>query len=327
MSQSSIATPPGGRDEYSTRLWIAGLSDDDVIRLHSNSYGPIYANMLLMFSQTRPLGAIKKLAIQCTRWAIWEREAVERHILSLAEAASLNTPAICLKGWDPILLHSLLQRKKGLILCSIRMGPYRFLPLEAALQGLNVWTPMNPRGCASINSKLDFLRQRLSVSAAGQNSGAPFFAENVLRWKLLGHDEPGVSGQLLTALKRNEVVVLFIDAPSRFEHRWVPMQIPIQFFGMQTRVDDLIARLAWHSGAPVLPTVAVMEGNEPGRILYGAPWLASEIRRPGSEQDFTFDITSALYSFLEGQIKLYPEQWLGVRMLRTWWLPEIPSLN
>src|SRR5205807_7638295 len=133
VSQSSIATPPGGRDEYSTRLWIAGLSDDDVIRLHSNSYGPIYANMLLMFSQTRPLGAIKKLAIQCTRWAIWEREAVERHILSLAEAASLNTPAICLKGWDPILLHSLLQRKKGLILCSIRMGPYRFLPLEAAL--------------------------------------------------------------------------------------------------------------------------------------------------------------------------------------------------
>jgi lauroyl/myristoyl acyltransferase len=310
----------GSFDERGTRQWIHSLSDDDVAGLFPQTYSNIFSNLLLIFHRVRPAGDIRKMAARCTRHAIWERHAIERRISSVIEAARLNVPAILLKGWDPLLLHSLLKRKRGLIICSIHMGASQFLPLEIALQGLSVITAGFPRFCASLDSEHD-----ISQFVPSPEPYDSCFTLDVFGWKLLRNGDTGIHTQLLGALRRNEVVLLSIDDPGSLETS-PGSGVPIEFFGLQTRVEDSIARLAWTSSAPVLPLCAVMDGSEPGRILYGTPWLPPETRTTSSEQGFRFDLTSGLYAFLAGHVRSYPDQWLGVEKLHTWWLPRPSSI-
>jgi hypothetical protein len=304
------------------------LSDGQVIEAYAESFSCIYANMLSLFAGGRSVDEIKRLAVRCTRLTVWENDAVESHISSLAHLAYFTSPAISLKGWNPILLHSLLQRRKGLILCSFRMGPYRFLPLEIALQGLDVWTSEHASTCRSVISVLESIRQTAGTAKRGPRAGAATFAQNALKWRPLNHEAPTIITELLAALQRNEVVLLLIDGANAFARHWRPAQIPIKFFTWSVRVETVIAQLAWHSGAAVLPAAAVMDGNEPGRVIHGIPWLPSDTRTRGSEQAFTFELTQGLYSFLENQATMYPEQWVGLETLHTWFrLANFPIVH
>jgi hypothetical protein len=211
----------------------------------------------------------------------------------------------------------LLQQKKGLIVCSIMMGAHRFIALEAALQGLPVWTPLTESGYKSITAKLHRLKKGLSALARGKYSEYGRYIARALQWNVISQSKPSVGQLLLAALKRNEVVVVFLDWPSAAEDR-NNAEMPIQFLGRETRANKVIAELAWQSGAPVLPMAALMRGSEPGAVLNAAPRIASRTERRSAEQSFIIEVTARLYSFLEIHAKTYPEQWAGFGVMHAW---------
>jgi lauroyl/myristoyl acyltransferase len=111
---------------------------------------------------------------------------------------------------------------------------------------------------------------------------------------------PSSLRELLTALRRNEVVGLVAD-------RDVTGTGPlIKFFDAPTRFADGPAALSMRTGAPILPAVAIRraDGGFDG-------WIESPLSRPnsGDTRRDVLSLTRAVALRLEYHIANHPEQW------------------
>ena len=108
---------------------------------------------------------------------------------------------------------------------------------------------------------------------------------------------------ILRALGKNQAVGVLID-----QNAGLREGIFIDFFGIQACVATGFAKLAAHSGAPIIPGFALWSESEGRYILKFYP----PIHATGdAEAD-----TRALHAQLESVIRQYPDQWLW--MHRRW---------
>ena len=108
---------------------------------------------------------------------------------------------------------------------------------------------------------------------------------------------------MLKALKNNEAVGILIDQNTTLSEGAF-----IDFFGVKACAGLAFAKLAHHSGAPVIPGFAVWEEAQGRYILHFLP----EIPMTG---DAAAD-TQRIHSALEEAIRGHPDQWMWIH--RRW---------
>jgi KDO2-lipid IV(A) lauroyltransferase len=112
-----------------------------------------------------------------------------------------------------------------------------------------------------------------------------------------------VGRRILAALRRNEAVGILIDQNA------VPEEgLFVDFFGVPACAHSAIIRLAYRSGAPIIPGFALWEGERKGYVLRFLPPLAL---RGELQQD-----TARLHQLVEELVRQYPDQWLWLH--RRW---------
>jgi KDO2-lipid IV(A) lauroyltransferase len=114
---------------------------------------------------------------------------------------------------------------------------------------------------------------------------------------------------LITALRQNELVGLFLDLGIKYDHAGVP----VQFFGRPTNFPAAPILLARHTGAPILPCYALVEAD--GRVHgYTLPPLCIDA---AMDKDECVRLhTQQLASYLEQIVRQHPDQWYIFR--RIW---------
>jgi KDO2-lipid IV(A) lauroyltransferase len=108
---------------------------------------------------------------------------------------------------------------------------------------------------------------------------------------------------ILQALAGNEAVGILIDQNASLDNG-----VFVDFFGVPACAGAGFARLAAHTGAPVIPGFALWSDAEQQFILRFYP-----------EVPITGDVqadTARLHAILEGVIREYPDQWLWIH--RRW---------
>lgn len=136
--------------------------------------------------------------------------------------------------------------------------------------------------------------------------------------------ESGVR-EMLSALRKREGLAVLVDRP-------VPSDgVPVTFFGRTTRVPGGAATLAIRTGSPVVPAALVRDPHGPGYLVHiGSPIL-------GQGGDAAADVQMVMQrvmSWLEGIIRIYPDQWFMFRQMwptieqpRSALAPQLPSLD
>jgi KDO2-lipid IV(A) lauroyltransferase len=113
---------------------------------------------------------------------------------------------------------------------------------------------------------------------------------------------PSAGREVLTALKRNDVVCLLCDRDIQ------RTGVDVEFFGEHTTLPAGPATLALRAGAPVLPTAVYFTDRTDGHLGIVRPALPATRSEEGLRADVT-RLTQALAGELEHLIRRAPQQW------------------
>jgi KDO2-lipid IV(A) lauroyltransferase len=129
--------------------------------------------------------------------------------------------------------------------------------------------------------------------------------------------ESGVR-DMLTALRKREGLAVLVDRPL------VSEGVPVTFFGRTTRVPGGAATLAIRTGSPVVPAALVRDPGGSGYLAHIGPPIV------GDGGDATADVQlvmQRIMSWLEGIIRVYPDQWFMFRQMWPGSEQPRPSLS
>ncbi|MGA1790717.1 MAG: lysophospholipid acyltransferase family protein [bacterium] len=181
-----------------------------------------------------------------------------------------------------------LRGGKGAILATGHFGNFEIGALAMAMAGLPITLTIKPLRNPFLDRQLKDFRRTLGTEMVNVNES---------------------SRPILSALKRNRVVCLLGDQDvGQFRGTTV------DFFGHPTSAPIGTARMALHTGAPILPTfifreesgIHVVEVEHPLDVDYAKHRREKEIQR----------ITQTLTTDLERWVRRYPEQYFWVH--RRW---------
>jgi KDO2-lipid IV(A) lauroyltransferase len=110
---------------------------------------------------------------------------------------------------------------------------------------------------------------------------------------------PDAGGEVMKALRRNELVGLLCDRDL------AGGGVEVEFFGERTTLPAGPVTVALRTGAPVLPTTVYFDGT--GHHGFVRPPL--DLTRQGSLREDVARLTQVLAHELEGLIRRAPEQW------------------
>jgi KDO2-lipid IV(A) lauroyltransferase len=127
---------------------------------------------------------------------------------------------------------------------------------------------------------------------------------------------PDAARQVLSALRRNEVVCLLTDRDLAGNG------VDVSFFGERTTLPAGPATLALRSGAPVLPTAVYFKDGEEG--VRGVVRPPLDATRRGRLRDDVARVTQDLATALEDLIRAAPEQW---HMMQPNWPSDREALK
>ncbi len=194
--------------------------------------------------------------------------------LTAAEIAEL----VPTTGWEH--LDQALTAGRGAILAGAHLSSVGLGGQSVAAQGHLVHVPVEPIEPPELLRLLTRARSGLGV-----------------RLVPLG---PGLTGELLAALRRNEIIALMVDRDISGSGVLVP------FFGAPARLPAGPATLALRSGAPVLPafTIRRPDGRFEGVVEPPIPVVRSGKLRADVERT-----TRMIAARLEYYIGGHPEQW------------------
>jgi KDO2-lipid IV(A) lauroyltransferase len=108
---------------------------------------------------------------------------------------------------------------------------------------------------------------------------------------------------ILRALKQNEAVGILVDQNSSLEEG-----VFVNFFGVPACAGVAFARMAWRTGAAVIPGFALWSAAERRYVLRFYPPLPMT-------GDAQLD-TQRIHTALEAVIREFPDQWLWIH--RRW---------
>jgi hypothetical protein len=310
----------GAMPEEEIRDWLSGLSDERLRDILPNRYFPVYLNLLSIFCRELSGEEIRQIAAQCTRTAIWSNRVLDRWIDALPEAVLVgNRPVKRLKGLSHSVMESLVREHGGLIVCSFRLGHYGLLPLEIALGGFPVYWPIKDAIFPALESAFLGLCSRLKRLSSLEKDINGVHLQNAALMHILPVGGRDTSLQLARALRSGHIVMMQADGNSgvRRPGGGTSRRI-IDFMGLRISVKTGTAQLAWNTGAPILPAVALMDGMDSGEVVFGEPIFPPTTRRDEYRDGFVQRSMQEVYDFLGGLARRYPDQWPGVGAVHSW---------
>src|SRR5688572_5187513 len=170
--------------------WLDQLTGDVILRSHQRHYNPTYLNLLSVFGEKLTNEEVHSLTIKCIKTKLWNECEYYFYLSQALETIrSGQKVALRLEGWDTDLIHTLLNRGRGLIICSFRFGAIRYIPIELALLGFPITEAVNKPTHEVMQSAFDALG-----------------TENTLMLKTVNAEDPRCTVELVNALKRREIL-------------------------------------------------------------------------------------------------------------------------
>lgn len=156
----------------------------------------------------------------------------------------------------------------------------------------------------------NFMRElpqyRERVSIVRKRLRPAFFDRLILgRFRKAGIDTLPPDGlalrKILKKLANNEIVIFVLD-----QHSSPPLGIATRFFGEPASISRGLARIAAHTGAPVIPAITYRDSGGEHVCEFGE--VIEPLEAENSEESLRAN-TQAYNSALETYISEHPEQW------------------
>jgi Bacterial lipid A biosynthesis acyltransferase len=312
------------------RAWLDQLSDVEITRSYQRHYNPTYLNLLSVFGEELSNDTVHSLAIKCIKSKLWSECEYYFHLSKLLELVKsrqngktfeTDESLLRLKGWDTSLIGSLLQRGKGLVICSFRFGAIRYIPIEIALLGFSTLEAVNGPTHEVMQSAFDSLGPSENIPRSTEESSPQ--PENIRLLKAVNAEDSRCTVQLVDALKRGEIIGLCIEGNTGSDGPWGDTsKSTIDFLGHSISAKNGAARLAAALGAPILPVVALRDDDGSGQLLFSDPIIRPSGLKRSANEEFVQATMQSLYTLLEHYVRRYPEQWEGWSALHRWRLHE-----
>ena len=304
------------------REWLDALTGEEVAKSYQRHYSPTYLNLLSAFVDELSPAEIHKLAVKCIKSKVWAESEFHYQLSWLLEEAKSGAPRadaarpFRLEGLDAGVVRDLLARGRGLIICTFRFGAVRFLSTEMALNGLSVNEAVNRHTFEIMESALATLVEDESPAGVGA-------AANIRLLKSVNAEDPLCTTHLVDALKRGEIVGFCVEGNTGADGPWgETSKEVVRFFNHDISAKSGAARLAAALGTPILPVVALREGEASGRMVFHEPILPERGMKRTHRDRFVGETMQGLYGLLESYARRYPEQWEGWSALHRWRVPE-----
>ena len=183
-------------------------------------------------------------------------------------------------------LHTAQKKQKGVLLLTAHMGNWEFLPITAAMIGLQAGTIYRPLDFLSLEQFVKYIRTRFGAKVIPKRHS---------------------TRTILKSLKHEESVGILLDQST---HR--DKGVFVDFFGRRTCTNKGLALLALKTGAPVIPVFQVREKSGfRANFLPEGPLIKTG--------DITKDVEANTLQYnrvIETFIRRYPDQWFWVH--RRW---------
>ena len=299
------------------REWLEQLSDEAIIRSYQRHYNPTYLNLLSVFGEELPNEKIHSLTIDCIKTKLWNECEYYFHLSELIESikSGQTQSSLRLSGWDTSLIRSLLNQGRGLIICSFRFGAIRDVPLELALLGFPILEAVNTPTYEAMQS---------ATASLGDCRGA----ENIRLLTTVNAEDDRCTVQLVDALKQRNIIGICVEGNTGSDGPWGDTsKSRINFLGHTILAKNGAARLAAALRAPILPLVALKDGDARGRLLFNDPIIPPAGLRRSENEEFVRASMQTLYALLETHVRRDPAQWEGWSALHRWREPYDVAAN
>jgi predicted LPLAT superfamily acyltransferase len=290
------------------RRWLEQLSDDAIMRSYQQHYNPTYLNLAAVFGEELPVEKIHSLTIDCIKTKLWDECEYYFYLSELLDSikSSRNEKELLrLNGWDSGLIRSLLDRGRGLIVCSFRFGAIRYVPMELALLGFPIVQVVNTPAYETMQSAF------ASLGDGGD--------EKIRLLKTVDAEDALCTVELVNALKRREIIGMCIEGNTGSDGPWGDTsKSKINFLGHTILAKNGAGRLAAALRAPILPVVALKDGDASGELFFGEPIIPPAGLKRSEVDEFVSTSMQSLYARFESHVRLYPQQWEGWSAMHRW---------
>lgn len=218
---------------------------------------------------------VNKLARDHVRLLLWSILDLLRFYRFKNQA--VLPPEVQMEGWEHFLAAHAQQQ--GVILVSAHFGCWELIPASISLKGYPVSVMVQKPALDDFDKLFREFRNYAGV-------------------KTVNNDSLAGLRPILSALRQAETVGLVIDQHG--ESR----RLNGRFFGHQVSMPEGPAVLAKRTGAVILPVLIRWRGTR--HVLEFFPALPLEQVQQQSEAE----IMQCIYTWLESQIRRYPENWL-----------------
>ena len=294
------------------REWLEQLSDEAITRSYQRHYNPTYLNLLSVFGEELPIERIYSLTIECIKTKLWNECEYYFHLSELIESikSGEGQSSLRLSGWDTGLIRSLLNQERGLIICSFRFGAIRDVPLELALLGFPILEAVNTPTFEAMQSAI------ASLGDCGN-------ADNIRLLTTVNAEDDRCTVQLVDALKRRNIIGICVEGNTGSDGPWGDTsKSRINFLGHAILAKNGAARLAAALRAPILPLVALKNGDANGHLLFSEPIVPPAGLKRSENEEFVRASMQTLYGLLETHVRREPAQWEGWSALHRWREPH-----
>ncbi|MCD6351127.1 MAG: lysophospholipid acyltransferase family protein [Armatimonadetes bacterium] len=188
-------------------------------------------------------------------------------------------------------LDAALARGKGVLAIGAHLGPFTLIGARLAVDGYPYSVVIRIASDARLERRMRTLREKFNVRSYYRGSE---------------------TRNLLYALRRNEIVHLFVD-----QHTSVGGAV-VDFFGLPAPSFTGPAVLSYRLAAPVLPIFIVPDPQRECHWIMeiGRPY---ELPRTGNRDQDVLMATQMFSDTIEDYIRRYPDQWFW--MHRRWLRP------
>lgn len=314
------------------REWLDQLSGDAITNSYQQVYNPTYLNLLSVFGEELLNEEVHSLAIQCIKTKLWDECEYYFRLSQLIDliksGRNKNQGLLRLTGWDIGLIRSLLQGGRGLIICSFRFGAIRYIPIEMALLGFTVLEVVNAPGLRVMQSASACLGACGKEAVLCSNGDSTPRAENLHLLKTVNAEDARCTVELVDALKRREIIGMCIEGNTGSDGPWGDTsKTRINFLDHTILVKNGVARLAAALRAPILPVMALKDGDASGHLFFSEPIIPAASLKRSENEEFVRASMQSLYTRFESYVRRYPAQWEGWSALHRWRVHDDVAAN
>ena len=271
------------------------------LRSLSNTYGSNYINLSLVFRGELSDRRVRRTALS----------AVLHYLYNAAHyAAPSFWPGFRVEGAPS---GEEVRPGQGVLFACQHVGPQRFAFVEVAARGWRVNAAMSEAFVERAQAWLAGMRR------AARGSPMEAALERVRLLPPVEH--PDGPQEMVRALRRGEAVMFDVDGNTGVGGRAATFEegLPLRFLGRDVHVRTGIARLAFRTGAPIVPLLARW------RTLRVPELRFSPAIRPEAGEDieaFSGRALGALYGLLDRTLREDPAQWEMWSQLARWQRPS-----